>query len=300
MTWENLQPKYKNRFNDLERITSIAHNYVTYRQIHASIIEKDKTTFQYVPFVALIIKDLYFFNDGNPKYINETKLEKLKNEENETQSGESSYNNNGTDEIDSISKDSFNLLGTSIKSENDNTSFLTTSTFSNNSLNQDNQDIILESIDEAEDSKFDREDGTLARNYSAVSEDSANIIEEGLSECKSYGDFPVNLTTDSDIEKLTSKVLSKESTTSTATITTSAHNQMVNFVKLKKIMEQIRMIENCQRQARNYSFSHSPIPLKDVELPRNYYQIINDDKRLNKYSLICEQREGQPLPMVAA
>ncbi|ORX51796.1 hypothetical protein BCR36DRAFT_445740, partial [Piromyces finnis] len=57
MTWENIQPKYKNRFNELERITSIARNYNTYRQIHASLLEKDKiphNIFHLLPYLLKI------------------------------------------------------------------------------------------------------------------------------------------------------------------------------------------------------------------------------------------------------
>jgi len=204
-----------------------------------------------------------------------------------------SNNNNPISQADN--KEGCSYLSASIKSENDTTSFLTAST-SNNSLNHD---FVLESIDEGDSiSNFERDDGSV--NSTATPESEDDVIDNTIPECKSEGELPTHLTTDNDIEKLTNKVLSIESTTSTVTITTTPASQMINYYKLKNIMEQIRKIEHCQKQSRNYSYHHSPIPVKDVELPRNYYQIINDDKRLNKYSLICEQREGQPLPMVQA
>ncbi|ORX88093.1 ras GEF [Anaeromyces robustus] len=299
MTWEAIQPKYKSRFHDLEKITSIAKNYNTYRQIHANLLEKDEKI-TYIPFIALLIKDLYFFNDGNPKYIDESKL---KNEiPEETLSIHKSTSNSNSNHASS-------LLGTSYKSE-DVVSIMTTST-SNFSLNQD---FGLESIDEVESNcsqfdKFDKKEHDEEHDEEHNVEHNVEHDEEHDDEeydyekkididCKSEGDCPDEFPPESQIESLTTKVLSIESTTSTVTVTNTA-NQMINFYKLKKIMEQIRKIERCQRQAKNYSFNNLSTPVNEMELPCNYYHILNNDKILNKYSLLCEQREGEPVRMVS-
>ncbi|ORY76448.1 ras GEF [Neocallimastix californiae] len=288
MTWEAIQPKYKNRFNDLEKITSIARNYNTYRQIHANLSEKDKNSSHYIPFIALLIKDLYFFNDGNPKYIDESKLKSLRNEENNETTSVNEHNPTNISSPPGSNRAS--ILGSSLKStENDISSFLTNST-SNYSLNQD---FGLESIDEVESntSQFEKDDGG-----SILDDD--DILDIKIIEAKSEGELPVDFGINSNIDCLTNKVLSIESTTSTVTITTTT-NQMINFYKLKKIMEQIRKIEHCQRQSCNYQFNNLSTPLEEQELPRNYYHILNNDKALNKYSLLCEQREGAPVRMVS-
>ncbi|ORY43927.1 ras GEF [Neocallimastix californiae] len=293
MTWEAIQPKYKNRFNDLEKITSIAKNYNTYRQIHANLSEKDKNTSQYIPFIALLIKDLYFFNDGNPKYIDESKLKSLKNEEAES----TSVNDQDQDQDASVSNSNnesnptSSLLATSLKStDNDISSFLTSST-SNYSLNQD---FGLGGGDEADSNSsiFDK------KGHESILDDDDDLLDIKLCETKSESELPTELGPQNDIESLNNKVLSVESTTSTVTVTTSS-TQMINFYKLKKIMEQIRKIEHCQRQSCNYQFHNLSTPLEDQELPRNYYHVLNNDKALNKYSLLCEQREGAPVRMVS-
>jgi len=312
MTWEAIQPKYKSRFNELEKITSIARNYNTYRQIHSSLSDKDVHTTQYIPFIALLIKDLYFFNDGNPKYIDESKLKNLNNDTTSIY-----INNNETvNETTSIISNEFpfnktpSFIEPSIRSiENDTTSFITSST-SNNSVNQE---IGLESIDEVESNceQFDNGNETSVKNNEEVEvkevkeekeekEEKEKEKEENGEvhisfECKSEGDIPSELHAE-HIESLTNKVLSVESTSSTVTITTPTI-QMVNFDKLKKIMNQIKKIEHCQRQSKNYVFNN--VNLNEIELPCNYYHILTNDKVLNKYSLLCEQREGQPVRMVS-
>jgi len=312
MTWEAIQPKYKSRFNDLEKITSIARNYNTYRQIHANLLDKDKNTSHYIPFIALLIKDLYFFNDGNPKYIDESKLKSLK-EDNESMSmnGNESTSMTGNEatstsgnEVASLNGNEFpslsgsnkapSFLAQSIKSaENDISSFLTSST-SNFSLNQD---FGLECIDEVESNcdQFDKADGALTKGHEEEEEKDNEEMEDNMFESKSEGDIPSMLHSDK-IEQLTNKVLSVESTSSTVTITTTA-TQLVNFDKLKKIIEQIRKIEHCQCQSKNFVFNN--VSVDEIELPCNYYHILSNDKVLNKYSLLCEQREGQPVRMVS-
>jgi len=299
MTWEAIQPKYKSRFNELERITSIARNYNNYRQIHANLLEKDKNTSQYIPFIALLIKDLYFFNDGNPKYIDESKLKSLKNEDTDTTTNESTTLQL-TKSFSNASTHAASVLGSSLKSnDNETTSFLTSST-SNFSINQD---FGLESIDEVESnsSQFDKkDDGSLVGlSEKEGDNDDENILLEVNNAFKSEGNLPQNDVEENQVESLTNKVLSVESTTSTVTVTTTNTNQMINFDKLRKIMEQIRKIEHCQRQSKNIAFNNLSVPVEDVELPCNYYHILNNDKILNKYSLLCEQREGEPVRMVS-
>jgi len=255
-----------------------------------------------------LIKDLYFFNDGNPKYIDESKLKSLKesNEsismngnESTSMTGNEATSTNGN-EISSLNGNEFSslpgsnktpsFLAQSIKSaENDISSFLTSST-SNFSLN-------LESIDEVESNcdQFDRADGALTKGHEDEEEKNNEEIEDNIFGSKSEGDLPSVIHSDK-IEQLTNKVLSVESTSSTVTITTTA-TQLVNFDKLKKIMEQIRKIEHCQRQSKNFSYNN--VPVNEVELPCNYYHVLSNDKVLNKYSLLCEQREGQPVRMVS-
>jgi hypothetical protein len=73
-TWERVDSKRIKELKELELFLAPTSNYKVYR---AALDDLDPTVVR-VPILSLLIKDLFFSNDGNPKYLS-NKTEKLIN-----------------------------------------------------------------------------------------------------------------------------------------------------------------------------------------------------------------------------
>jgi hypothetical protein len=73
-TWEHVDSKQMKQLKELELFLSPTSNYKTYRLALEGLEKTDVR----VPILSLLIKDLFFSNDGNPKYIS-NKIDKLIN-----------------------------------------------------------------------------------------------------------------------------------------------------------------------------------------------------------------------------
>ncbi|KAJ3276232.1 hypothetical protein HDV01_005680 [Terramyces sp. JEL0728] len=67
-TWENVEPKRMKQLQGVEELTTPVGNYKVFR---AAIEELDQGK-SYIPVLSLLLKDLFFMNEGNPTYVNAT------------------------------------------------------------------------------------------------------------------------------------------------------------------------------------------------------------------------------------
>ncbi|RKO94654.1 ras guanine nucleotide exchange factor domain-containing protein, partial [Blyttiomyces helicus] len=66
-TWE-AQPKRQKNLQDLELLLNPQHNYRAYRTTLEQV-EKERPVVPAIPILSLFLKDLFFINDGNPRYV---------------------------------------------------------------------------------------------------------------------------------------------------------------------------------------------------------------------------------------
>lgn len=65
-TWEEIDGKRARQLEDLETLLSPMNNFKIYRAMMEEL-EQSKTRTRCIPIISLFLKDLLFFNDGNPK-----------------------------------------------------------------------------------------------------------------------------------------------------------------------------------------------------------------------------------------
>ena len=65
VTWEAVDPRRVKHLRDLEAFVSPTGNYKVYRQAVEALDPREYR----IPIISLFLKDLFFMNEGNPKYI---------------------------------------------------------------------------------------------------------------------------------------------------------------------------------------------------------------------------------------
>ena len=103
-SWALVDPKKMKTLQELEIVFNPQFNYKNYRAI---LLDSDYNEEASIPVISLIIKDLTFLNDGNPKYLDVFKVNygKLKNMHNTIKefqrliNGNLNHSENKTDSI---------------------------------------------------------------------------------------------------------------------------------------------------------------------------------------------------------